>query len=250
MSPAVGSPPGRAPERLWPVFCREPARRLPRTHRSASIWSCLVSIERAKEQLELSERRWENAIREHAQPPPDAGFSRRLRSLADAAARDTLTFLAYREKLLAGSWRFDTYFGRDTLMSVRLLMPVLSPLAVEAALASVLARLSPQGEVAHEEDVGERAVLDATVDAVAAILPAYGVGATWIPEAGNRRDRVVVVPGETTLVVLSARELQRLRADRRTGAGPRDRDRRRLPRIEVPGEPPAREDRDGLRRTA
>ncbi|HSY04750.1 MAG TPA: hypothetical protein VK803_02320 [Steroidobacteraceae bacterium] len=79
---------------------------------------------------------------------------------ADAAARDTLTFLAYREKLLAGSWRFDTYFGRDTLMSVRLLMPVLSPLTVEAALASVLARLSPQGEVAHEEDVGERAVLD------------------------------------------------------------------------------------------
>src|SRR5207302_10202639 len=45
---------------------------------------------------------------------------------SDAAARDTLTFLAYREKLLAGSWRFDTYFGRDTLMAVRLLMPVLS----------------------------------------------------------------------------------------------------------------------------
>ncbi len=34
---------------------------------------------------------------------------------SDPAARDTLTFLAYREKLLAGSWRFDTYFGRDTL---------------------------------------------------------------------------------------------------------------------------------------
>jgi signal transduction histidine kinase len=39
---------------------------------------------------------------------------------------------------------------------------------------------------------GERAVLEATVEAVAAILPAYGVGATWIPEAGGRRDRVVV----------------------------------------------------------
>src|ERR1700759_256554 len=39
---------------------------------------------------------------------------------------------------------------------------------------------------------GERAVLEATVDAVAAILPAYGVGATWIPEGGSRRDRVVV----------------------------------------------------------
>jgi len=79
---------------------------------------------------------------------------------SDSGARDTLTFLAYREKLLAGSWRFQTYFGRDTLISVRLLMPVLSTTAVEAALDSVLARLSPQGEVAHEEDIGERAVLD------------------------------------------------------------------------------------------
>jgi hypothetical protein len=79
---------------------------------------------------------------------------------SDVAARNTLTFLAYREKLLAGSWRFDTYFGRDTLMSVRLLLPVLSPTAVEAGLASVLARLAPDGEVAHEEDIGEQAVLD------------------------------------------------------------------------------------------
>ena len=79
---------------------------------------------------------------------------------SDPATRDTLTFLAYREKLLAGSWRFDTYFGRDTLMAVRLLMPVLSAAAVEAGLSSVLVRLSVQGEVAHEEDIGERAVLD------------------------------------------------------------------------------------------
>jgi hypothetical protein len=79
---------------------------------------------------------------------------------SDPTTRDTLTFLTYREKLLAGSWRFDTYFGRDTLMAVRLLMPVLSATAVEAGLSSVLARLSVQGEVAHEEDIGERAVLD------------------------------------------------------------------------------------------
>src|SRR5256885_12164259 len=45
-------------------------------------------------------------------------------------------------------------------MGVRLLMPVLSATAVEAGLSSVLARLSVQGEVAHEEDIGERAVLD------------------------------------------------------------------------------------------
>ena len=96
------------------------------------------------------------------EPPLTALFGPQLlqdSAGSDRAARDTLTFLAYREKLLAGSWRFDSYFGRDTLISVRLLMPVLSPSAVEAALASVLARLSAQGEVAHEEDIGEQAVL-------------------------------------------------------------------------------------------
>jgi hypothetical protein len=44
-------------------------------------------------------------------------------------------------------------------MSVRLLMPALRPAAVEAGLNSVLARLSPGGEVAHEEGVGEFAVV-------------------------------------------------------------------------------------------
>lgn len=78
----------------------------------------------------------------------------------DARSRNALRFLAYREKFLAGSWRFDTYFGRDTLMSLRLLMPALQPGAIDAGLSAVLARLSPDGEVAHEEDIGEFAVLD------------------------------------------------------------------------------------------
>lgn len=79
---------------------------------------------------------------------------------ADPGARRALEFLSYREKFLAGSWRFNTYFGRDTLMSVRLLMPVLQPAAVETGLSSVLERLSDKGQVAHEEDIGEFAILD------------------------------------------------------------------------------------------
>lgn len=77
----------------------------------------------------------------------------------DPAARNALAFLSYREKFLAGSWRFNTYFGRDTLMSARLLMPALRPEATEAGLNSVLARLSAEGEVAHEEGIGEFAIL-------------------------------------------------------------------------------------------
>jgi hypothetical protein len=77
----------------------------------------------------------------------------------DQRARNALTFLSYQEKFLAGSWRFDTYFGRDTLMSLRLLAPVLQPAAIESGIGSVLTRLAANGEVAHEEDIGEFAVL-------------------------------------------------------------------------------------------
>ncbi|WP_137864118.1 MULTISPECIES: hypothetical protein [unclassified Sphingomonas] len=79
---------------------------------------------------------------------------------ADPAARNALAFLSYREKFLAGSWRFDTYFGRDTLMSVRLLMPALRGAAVEAGLGAVLARLDDKGDVAHEEGLSEFALVD------------------------------------------------------------------------------------------
>ena len=47
-----------------------------------------MSVERAREQLELAEGRWHGAIKEHTQPPPDAGYARRLRALADAAAQE------------------------------------------------------------------------------------------------------------------------------------------------------------------
>ena len=77
----------------------------------------------------------------------------------DTRARDALSFLTYQDKFLGGSWRFDTYFGRDTLISALLLAPVLEPQAMESATASVLDRLAPNGEVAHEEDIGEFAVL-------------------------------------------------------------------------------------------
>lgn len=80
---------------------------------------------------------------------------------ADPRDLQTLAFLAYEEKLLAGSWRFLTYFGRDTLLSLQMLMPVLRHGVTEAALGSVLARMGPNGEVAHEEDIGDWAALTA-----------------------------------------------------------------------------------------
>lgn len=78
----------------------------------------------------------------------------------DPESRAALSFLATRQALLAGSWRFLTYFGRDTLITLQLLAPVLQPAAIEAGLGSVIDRLGPEGQVAHEEAVGEWAVVE------------------------------------------------------------------------------------------
>jgi len=78
----------------------------------------------------------------------------------DTQSQNVVDFLSYQDKLLAGSWQYNTYFGRDTLISVRMLMPVLEPTAIEAGLSAVLNRLSPDGKVAHEEGIGEFALID------------------------------------------------------------------------------------------
>ncbi|KVK89786.1 hypothetical protein [Burkholderia sp. MSMB1498] len=78
----------------------------------------------------------------------------------DPLNQNVFEFLSFSDKLLAGSWQYDTYFGRDTLISVRMLMPVLQPDVIEAGLGSVLSRLSPDGKVAHEEGIGEFALID------------------------------------------------------------------------------------------
>ncbi|KAF2757987.1 glycogen debranching enzyme [Pseudovirgaria hyperparasitica] len=73
----------------------------------------------------------------------------------------SLSFLSYTDKLLAGTWRFLTYFGRDTMIAMLLLQPVLSEgkdSAVEAVIGAVLERVnSTDGSVCHEETIGDYA---------------------------------------------------------------------------------------------
>ncbi|KAK3117370.1 hypothetical protein LTR53_001360 [Teratosphaeriaceae sp. CCFEE 6253] len=73
----------------------------------------------------------------------------------------SLSFLSYSQKLLAGAWRFLTYFGRDSMISALLLQPVLSEGeggAVEAVIAAVLERLNrTDGSACHEETIGDYA---------------------------------------------------------------------------------------------
>ncbi|KAF7186258.1 hypothetical protein HII31_12333 [Pseudocercospora fuligena] len=79
----------------------------------------------------------------------------------DAAQVVSLEFLSYTQKLLAGAWRFLTYFGRDSMIATLLLQPVLSGGAggaIEAVIGAVLERLNrTTGIVCHEETIGDYA---------------------------------------------------------------------------------------------
>jgi len=70
----------------------------------------------------------------------------------------SLAFLSYSNKLLAGTWRFLTYFGRDSMIAALLMQPILSDAAMEAVIAAVLERVHfEDGTVCHEEVLGDYA---------------------------------------------------------------------------------------------
>ncbi|KAM6524470.1 hypothetical protein FALCPG4_010082 [Fusarium falciforme] len=79
----------------------------------------------------------------------------------DPSQVQSLSFFSYTEKLLAGGWRFLTYFGRDSMIAALLLEPVLSTgnnSAMEAVIGAVLERINREdGSVCHEESIGDYA---------------------------------------------------------------------------------------------
>ena len=89
----------------------------------------------------------------------------------------SLSFLSYSQKLLAGAWRFLTYFGRDSMIASLLLSPVLSEGeggAFEAVIGAVLERLnSTDGSVAHEETIGDYATFLHAQENVTSTAPSY-----------------------------------------------------------------------------
>ncbi|KAI0366300.1 hypothetical protein BV20DRAFT_1124361 [Pilatotrama ljubarskyi] len=75
--------------------------------------------------------------------------------VSDAAKQ--VSFLTYADKFTAGGWRFLTYFGRDSLIALRLLMPTLTSEAIESALGAVIERTNSTGALCHEETIGDYA---------------------------------------------------------------------------------------------
>jgi len=71
-----------------------------------------------------------------------------------------MDFLVTNEKMLAGSWRYLIYFGRDTIITALLLDDITNSNFLGVAVGSVLNRMNNKGEVAHEEDLGLQAHYD------------------------------------------------------------------------------------------
>ncbi|BEJ02476.1 hypothetical protein CcaverHIS631_0702710 [Cutaneotrichosporon cavernicola] len=139
---------------------------------------------------------------------------------------DQLAFLAYESEFLAGGWRFLTYFGRDTLLAMQVLLPVLSPQACEGILAGVIQRTGPDGELCHEETIGEYAAIlniqeghpergtapvydYKMVDTDFLLLPALGAYAERYPVRARE-----FMARNSTLVPGTFRELVQSNADR------------------------------------
>ena len=79
-----------------------------------------------------------------------------------AQALRNFEFLSFKEKWLAGSWNFLSYFGRDTLITLRILWPVLSPQAKQISIQSVVNETSEDGIVnVTDEWTDDRTVADA-----------------------------------------------------------------------------------------
>lgn len=73
--------------------------------------------------------------------------------------------LASRDKLMAGLPTYATYFGRDMLLSALMMQPIWRPAMSEFVIAAALRKLSPGGEVSHEEALGGQAQREAAAEA-------------------------------------------------------------------------------------
>ncbi len=71
----------------------------------------------------------------------------------------SLAFLCSSDKILAGAWRFLTYFGRDSIISLLLLNDISSEgqnRTIEAGLSAMLERIDHEtGKMCHEEIIGD-----------------------------------------------------------------------------------------------
>ena len=126
--------------------------------------------------------------------------------------------LSYREKMMAGLPNFATYFGRDMLMTALLMQPVWAPAMPEHVIASALRKLSPDGDVSHEEALGGQAIREHAAEynrlvTAGQLAPARAV----LRDLRATRENYIMVDDDFQLPVVVARYLAdaRVPADRK-----------------------------------
>src|SRR5881398_2189067 len=126
--------------------------------------------------------------------------------------------LCYREKLMAGLPNFATYFGRDMLVTALLMQPVWAPAMSEHVVVSALGKLSPTGDVSHEEALGGQAIRENAAEynrlvSVGQLARARAL----LQHLAATRENYIMVDDDFQLPVVAARYLSdsRVPADRK-----------------------------------
>ncbi len=107
---------------------------------------------------------------DHARDPRVSAFRRLDREVR------ALELLSSKDKLMAGLPNFATYFGRDMMMAALMLEPIVSVDLQEHVIASVFRKLSPSGDVSHEEALGGQAIRE-NAAAYSALIRAWDAAA-------------------------------------------------------------------------
>ncbi len=126
--------------------------------------------------------------------------------------------LSYREKLMAGLPNFATYFGRDMLMTAILMQPVWAPAMSEHVVASALGKLSPAGDVSHEEALGGQAIRENAAEYNRLVSAGQLARArALLGRLAATRENYIMVDDDFQLPVVAARYLAdpRVPADRK-----------------------------------
>jgi len=96
----------------------------------------------------------------------------------------SIELLSSEEKLMAGLPNFDTYFGRDMLMAALMMRPIWRPAMSEHVIASALRKLSPRGDVSHEEALAGQAIRENAAE-YNRLVAAYSALASRDPAAAG-----------------------------------------------------------------
>jgi hypothetical protein len=87
---------------------------------------------------------------------PSTVFKDAIIGNIDPRKLEAFSFLLYKEKLTAGSPRYLSRFGRDSVITLNVLMDSMKPEAVELLLSSTLSGSHPiDGTISHEENEGD-----------------------------------------------------------------------------------------------